>query len=218
MTPAMASPDHDALDGLISAEQDERRRLALFLHDGPVQQLAGIALMLDGALHAIGEGSAEQARTIVETALNQQRATIRELRDLSFVLEPVVLRDHGFGPALRALADQIRESLGIEVNVENANADALGETGGIALYAILRELVHQAVRRGPPTRIVIAVSTTADGGVVASVADNAEPERRRRSLESIEERARQLHGDVEVHVLEHGTDVRVTLPAHTARR
>ena len=160
----------------------------------------------------------EQAQAIIESALLQQRATIRELRDLSFVLEPVVLRDHGFGPALRALADQIRESLGIEVNVENANADALGETGGIALYAILRELVHQAVRRGPPTRIVIAVSTTADGGVVASVADNAEPERRRRSLESIEERARQLHGDVEVHVLEHGTDVRVTLPAHTARR
>ena len=33
-------------DRIITAEQDERRRLALFLHDGPVQNLAGIALML----------------------------------------------------------------------------------------------------------------------------------------------------------------------------
>ncbi|MDX6504435.1 MAG: hypothetical protein QOE29_1560, partial [Gaiellaceae bacterium] len=31
-------------DQLIAAEQDERRRIALFLHDGPVQNLAGIAL------------------------------------------------------------------------------------------------------------------------------------------------------------------------------
>jgi len=37
----------DRLDRLIAAEQDERRRIALFLHDGPVQNLSGIALMLD---------------------------------------------------------------------------------------------------------------------------------------------------------------------------
>ena len=32
---------------ILGAEQDERRRIALFLHDGPVQSLSGIALMLD---------------------------------------------------------------------------------------------------------------------------------------------------------------------------
>src|SRR5271163_3169085 len=108
MTHGMES-DHEALDRLISAEQDERRRLALFLHDGPVQQLSGIALMLDGALHAITDGSSEQAREIILGALRQQRETIRELRDLSFALEPVVLRDRGLEPALRALADQVHD-------------------------------------------------------------------------------------------------------------
>ncbi len=33
--------NHDALERLIAAEQDERRRLALFLHDGPVQRSRG---------------------------------------------------------------------------------------------------------------------------------------------------------------------------------
>src|SRR5271163_3979077 len=117
MTHGMES-DHEALDRLISAEQDERRRLALFLHDGPVQQLAGIALMLDGALHAIGGGETRQAQEIVREALLQQRATIRELRDLSFALEPVVLRDQGLEPALRGLADQSRESHGIRVELD----------------------------------------------------------------------------------------------------
>src|SRR5262249_57783872 len=82
--------NHDALERLIAAEQDERRRLALFLHDGPVQQLSGIALMLDGALHSLSGGEPEEAREIIEAALAQQRATIRELRDLSFPLEPLL--------------------------------------------------------------------------------------------------------------------------------
>ena len=37
-------------DQLITAEQDERRRMALFLHDGPVQSLSGISLMLDAVI------------------------------------------------------------------------------------------------------------------------------------------------------------------------
>lgn len=209
---------HDALERLISAEQDERRRLALFLHDGPVQRLSGIALMLDGALHAIKEGNDEQARAIIDSALTQHRATIRELRDLSFVLEPVVLRDHGFGPALRGLADQTAASHGITVEVTIAPETTIGATAGVALYTILRELIDQAVRRGPPARIEIAVSPGGDGGIAALVSDNADPERRRRSLESIEERVRQLYGEVEILVSATGTEVRVELPAHTAQR
>ena len=209
---------HDALERLISAEQDERRRLALFLHDGAVQQLSGIALMLDGAMHSLEKGAIDEARGIVESALRQQRATIRELRDLSFVLEPVVLRDHGFGPALRALADQVAASHELVCEVDTGKAAGIGETASIALYTILRELVDQAVRRGPPKRITIAVVQAADGELVASVSDNADPERRMRSLEGIEERARQLHGTLEVTAARTGTEIRVTLPAHTARR
>ena len=208
----------DALERLIEAEQDERRRLALFLHDGPVQQLSGIALMLDGALHSLSGERPEEARGIIESALTQQRATIRELRDLSFALEPVVLRDHGFAPALRAMADQAASSHGITFDVEVDDRVDMGATAGIALYTILRELVEQALRRGTPTHLRIEVSPTPDGGVVAIVADDAEPERRRRSLAEIEERVVQLHGTLEVRAGDDGTETRVGLPAHTAHR
>jgi signal transduction histidine kinase len=51
------------------------------------------------------------------------------------------------------------------------------------------------------------------------VADDAEPERRRRSFEAIEERVSQLHGEIAVHASDAGgTEVRVTLPPYTARR
>src|SRR5712671_1205817 len=91
----------EVTDQILGAEQDERRRIALFLHDGPVQSLAGIALMLDAALDLIARGLSDQGREVMGKALARTRTTIGELRDLSFNLEPVVLRDQGFGPAVQ---------------------------------------------------------------------------------------------------------------------
>ena len=218
MSQGEADGDRDRLDRLITAEQDERRRLALFLHDGPVQQLSGIALMLDAASHLVASGRLEEAQQILSNALARHRDTIRELRDLSFVLEPVVLRDQGFAPALNALADQIGTTHELRIDLALDGVDALGKTTQVALYTILRELVDQALRRGTPTHVRIHVSPTPDGGVVAAVADDAEPERRRRSFEAIEERVRQVHGRIEVDVSDDGTEIRVTLPPYTAQR
>ncbi|MGC9974719.1 MAG: histidine kinase, partial [Gaiellaceae bacterium] len=75
-------------DQLIAAEQEERRRISLFLHDGPVQSLSGITLMLDAALHQLSSGNPEEAKQVIEAVLERQRSTIKALRDLSFNLEP----------------------------------------------------------------------------------------------------------------------------------
>jgi signal transduction histidine kinase len=209
----------DRVERLIAAEQDERRRLALFLHDGPVQQLSGIALMLDAAQHSIAEGRSDEARDIIAKALDRHRETIRELRDLSFALEPVILRDQGFIPALQALVAQVGEAHSLRIDLSSDGAEDLGNTAQVALYTIIRELLEQSVRRGPPTRIAIRFAHTDDGGIEVAVADDADPERRRRSFEAIEERVRQVHGEIEVVVDEdHGTAVRVTLPPYTAQR
>jgi len=208
----------DGLDRLIAAEQDERRRIALFLHDGPVQNLSGIALMLDAALHAIETGKLEDARDVLGSALDRQRSTIRELRDLSFALEPVVLRDQGFGPALEALAEQIGTSNQIRIDLDLGDSDRVGGTAQVALYTIVRELLDQAVKRGPLTRIEVGMKALDGGGIETIVADDAEPERRRRSLEGIEERVKQLHGSIQVDAEEPGTRVVVTLPPYASRR
>ncbi len=208
----------ERLDRLIAAEQDERRRIALFLHDGPVQNLAGIALMLDATLHSIETGKLEDAKKVLSSALDRQRTTIRELRDLSFALEPVVLRDQGFAAALQALAEQVGATNRLRIDLDVAESEQLGETAQVALYTIIRELLDQAIRRGPPTRVTVSMTAAADGGIETRVTDDAEPERRRRTFEAIEERVSQLHGTIAMSVEQESTTVTVVLPAYATRR
>jgi two-component system NarL family sensor kinase len=201
---------------LLTAEQEERRRLALFLHDGPVQSMAGIALMLD----AVGETVPDDAQPVLERVLTQHRETIRALRDLSFNLEPVVLRDQGFGPAVKALTEQLGLEHEIAFDVDVEAAEELDERVQAALYQIIREALQGSVRRGPPTRVAISVRRRDDGGFETVILDDAPGERRRAIFDSLEERARTLNGSFDVQdggADERGTTVRVTLPPYAEK-
>ena len=71
----------DETEQVLAAEQDERRRIALFLHDGPVQSLAGVALMLDASLDLIERGDLEEAQNIIDRALIRTRSpTVERVR------------------------------------------------------------------------------------------------------------------------------------------
>jgi two-component system, NarL family, sensor kinase len=206
------------VDGLIAAEQEERRRLAVALHDGPVQSLAGIALMLDAALAAVNEGRLDDAREVMEGALARHRDTIRSLRDLSFALEPVILRDQGFAPAVHALAERLTVPGRTQIEVE-LQEDDLSEKAGVVLYQIVREALHGALARGSVSRISVRIAPVGDGGVEAVVADDGAGERRRGSFDAIAERARTLNGELTIDSGDGGgTTVRVVLPGYTARR
>jgi signal transduction histidine kinase len=200
---------------IITAEQDERRRLANELHDGAVQSLSGVALLLDAGLNSIEEGRSDEARQIIGRALQRHRSTIGQLRSLSFNLEPVVLRDQGFAPAVRALTDQVELAHHVHVDLDVDAAEQLAEQTQAALYQIIREAVNQAVRRGPPQTLSVTVRQADDGSVETAIADDAPGERRRRSLEEMEERARTLNGALMVeHGAPVGTTVRVVLPPY----
>jgi signal transduction histidine kinase len=201
--------DRELAEQVLAAEQDERRRIALFLHDGPVQSLSGVALMLDASIDLLGQGELEQAREILDRALHRTRSTVGELRDLSFNLEPVVLRDHGFAAAVDAFAQS--RGGGIEVTFDVAAVETLGEREQAALYQIAREALEEAIRRGPPSRFEI-VATRGDEALQLVIRDDAPTERRRRALEVLSERARTLGAKLSVDHDESGTTMSLELP------
>jgi signal transduction histidine kinase len=189
---AIADANGEPAEQVLAAEQDERRRIALFLHDGPVQSLSGVALMLDASLDLITRGEHEQARDILDRALARTRTTVGELRDLSFNLEPVALRDHGFTAAVDALVQTRGREHRVEVSLDVGLIDTLAEQTQAALYQIVREALEEAIRRGPPSRFEVSATSDAPGTLRLVIRDDAPTERRRRALEVLGERARTL--------------------------
>jgi two-component system NarL family sensor kinase len=197
---------------LLTAEQDERRRLALFLHDGPVQTLSGVALMLDAVHYAIEEGKVDDALRVLRDALERHREAIRSLRDLSFNLEPVILRDRGISPAVAALCEDVAMESALEIEADVGAADGLAENVQVALYQIIREAVNAAVhRRPPPSRVSVKVAREDDGRYRAEISDDGGEERRRSFFQVLSERARTLDGRISFDCSE-GTQIRLELP------
>jgi signal transduction histidine kinase len=200
---------------ILAAEQDERRRIALFLHDGPVQSLSGVALMLDAVTDFLARGATDEAGEVLDKALARTRITIGELRNLSFNLEPVVLRDHGFAMAVNALAQDrgIEHEMRFEVDV--AAAEVLGERAQAALYQIVREALEGAIRRGPPKTFSVRIVPAEDKSLEVTIHDDAPGERRRRSIEVLEERARTLGAAISVEPdASQGSTMRLVLPIY----
>ena len=216
MADAPDAPGHGELtEQILGAEQDERRRIALFLHDGPVQSLSGIALMLDAVGGFLNRGATEQAREVLDKALARTRMTIGELRDLSFNLEPVVLRDHGLAAAVNALAED-RGAHGITFELDVSAAEVLSERAQASLYQIVRESLEGAIRRGPPRTFSVVVAQRDAQALVMTIRDDAPGERRRRSIEALEERARTLGAALSIAHDDAGSTTKLDLPIYAA--
>jgi two-component system sensor histidine kinase UhpB len=211
--------DRALLAERILTEQEERRRLAELLHDGPVQHLSAIAQMLDAGLASLRDGETQQADEAFARGLELARSSARDLRALCEDLEPKVLRELGFSAAVGALARRLSSRYDVEIDLDIDHADELGENAQTALYQILREAIDQAVRRGAPTRIEVSVRATPVGGAELVVADDGPPERRSAVLEALAERAATLNARFSSEVrYPRGSTIRIEVPPSAARR
>ena len=201
------------------SEQEERRRVAELIHDGPVQQLSAISQMVDAGLAELDGGDEQRAREVLGRALELTREAARDLRQLCDDLEPRVLHQLGFASAAAALARRISSRHDVEIDLDVEAAETLGENAAVALYQILREATEQAVKRGGVARIEISLHTTDAGGVELVVQDDGSPERRAAVLDALAERAATLNGRFSSEVrFPRGSTIRIDVPPVTAHR
>jgi signal transduction histidine kinase len=206
---------------VVSAEQEERRRLSMFLHDGPVQTLSGVAMMLDAAVEAIEAGDGETAQRVLETARERQRAVIRSVRELSFALEPWTLRDQGFETALRAIADRFEADHDVTVRLDVADAEQLSHDDRVCLFQIVREAMTNALKHAAPSSIDVTVQGSPQSGLEARVADDGsgvmtspQDGLPHHGVASMQERAAILNGRLDIDAVPGtGTTVRVLVGA-----
>ncbi len=145
------------LAGAIQASNRERRRIASYLHDGPVQDIAGVAFALAPLADAAGARGDDAGRTALRGAAAQLRQNVRDLRSLLVDLHPPHLAAQGLKATLRDLASPL-EARGVAVALEVAGDDRLD--------AVQQALVHRVAQEALRNVLAYAAATSVEVRVV----------------------------------------------------
>jgi signal transduction histidine kinase len=205
----------------------ERVSLARDLHDGLLQSLTGIALLLQTVPSMMGSGS-EPARARLLEAQQLLAAHQRGLRRMIGRLEPmprdVAEVQSSLGTAIEDLVTQIEMEWGVHVEVKTARLlTPVPESLLFHMVHLVREALVNAVRHGRASFIRVEVWTD-DGKVHGTVADNGRgfPFRGRHDLAALTElkmgpitlkdRIASLDGNLIVESYESGASLEITLP------
>jgi PAS domain S-box-containing protein len=144
---------------LLEVQEEERRHLALELHDEVGQLLTGLRLLLkpnSDAQTGAGPARLEQAQAIVDQLLDK-------IRGLSFDLRPAVLDELGLIPALLELFENYTKQTGVQVrfrhkNVERRFAPEVETTA----YRIVQEALTNAARHAGAGGVTVRVWAAQD--------------------------------------------------------
>jgi signal transduction histidine kinase len=204
----------------IEADARVRRQLAESLHDGPVQELVSLDLMLTGAEQASDRGDVARTRELIHDARELAERNVRALRDEMIGLGPIAFDELSLDQAIRNCAPVWQKRWGIPVELRLEELDLANEICGI-LFGIIQEAVSNAGRHSGGGRIRVTVAVR--GGVAeATVSDDgrgfeeASPlgpsEPGHIGLASMRERAELLGGELRIDSGEDGTTVRAVVP------
>ncbi|WP_309121721.1 histidine kinase [Paenibacillus sp.] len=205
---------------IVTAREEERRRLGRDLHDGLGAELAGALLRIDAIADRF-EGDPELRDRFADAQRGIADA-IREVRRLAYSLRPPTLDEFGLAFAVRELALRCEQpSLRVEVEAPERlpPMTAAAET---AAYRIVQEALANALRHAGADRVTIALRWR--DGLEATVEDDGRglgpaPRAAGVGIRSMRERAEELGGAFELTAGRggRGTRVRVVLPDRKER-
>jgi signal transduction histidine kinase len=145
----------DALQRVVTAQEAERRRLALELHDETGQALTSILLGLKSVEEAPDLERAQRALAQVRELV---RSTLQDVRQLAVDLRPAALDDFGLVPALDRLVAGFREQTGIAVDFHSSLSDRLPADYETALYRIVQESLTNVVKHARAEKVSIVLT------------------------------------------------------------
>jgi two-component system, NarL family, sensor kinase len=202
----------------IDASEHERRRIAQDLHDGVVQNLAGVSYGLAAAAGELPEGS--EAREAVEDGAEQTRRSVRELRTLLVDIYPPTLQRSGLHAALSDLINGL-SSNGLQVECDIQPGLELPPATEALVFRAAQEAVRNAIAHAHASSLSIAVRPV-NGSVRLEVTDDgrgfdpdtiAEQSHGHFGLRVLADLARDAGGEMELVSAEgEGTLVRMEVP------
>lgn len=102
------------IEMIISAQEEERRKISRQIHDGPAQALSNFILQTEIALRVF-DVDAEMAKDELQNLKSSASNTFAHVRDFIFDLRPMMLDDLGLIPTARRYVEAFKEKTGLEI-------------------------------------------------------------------------------------------------------
>lgn len=205
---------------LMTAQEEERRRISRELHDDINQRLALLAIEM-GRMETHPSVSADAARQVFQSLAQRLAAISDDVRSMAYKFHPSLLDDLGLSAALTHLANEFSVNTGIKtVVVQEEFGDPLPQEITSCLYRIAQESLANVTKHAQASRVELEL--TCDGQeVTLSIHDSGvgfDLDRIRNhhlglGLVNMRERVRSVHGRLEIQAEPgQGTHIIVQIP------
>ncbi|MFN2589931.1 MAG: histidine kinase [Actinomycetota bacterium] len=196
---------------LVTAQDEERRRLERDLHDGAQQRLVSIALALRMARNHIDPDTEPELAARVDQAAEQMALALSELREFARGIHPAILTERGLVPALESLAERSPVAASVVASVDRR----LPATVEATAYFVVSEALANVGKYSKASRVTIEAKTE-DRYLLVEVADDgvggADPSRGS-GLRGLADRVAVVDGRLEIDSPPgEGTRLRCTIP------
>ncbi|HWJ55379.1 MAG TPA: sensor histidine kinase, partial [Vicinamibacterales bacterium] len=204
---------------LITAQEQERARLARDMHDDFNQQLAAVAIGI-GTLRQRAAGGDAEVIGLLQTLQERTVALSDQVRQFSHDLHPSMLDHVGLAPALRTHCSQMSQQHELQVQlVAGDDLAALPRDVAICVYRIVQEGLRNVLNHARVSSAMVAVHRSLDR-LEVTIADRGcgfDPQAAAAhaglGLLSIEERARLVGGTLSIESAPgQGTTLQVSIP------
>ena len=160
---------------IIQAQEDERRRLANQMHDGPAQSLTNFVLQAE-ICQRLFDRNPDSARAELDVLKESASVTFQRVRDFISDLRPMMLDDLGVIPTVRRYVESFENKSDISINLDVAGKEdrRLVEYQEVMLFRGIQDLMAQARDFADAKSITIKLDIEFNNAVIV-VEDDGRP-------------------------------------------
>nr|WP_245367891.1 sensor histidine kinase [Paenibacillus silagei] len=213
---------------IILAQEEERKRIAREIHDGPAQMLANLVLRTEIVERMLVKQEFGLVQAEVIDLKGQVRYSLEEMRKVIFNLRPMALDDLGLIPTLRKYVHDYEEKTKIRTSFETRGKEhRLSSAMEAAVYRLVQEALSNAAKHAYPSYVLVEITYQAqlikivvkDNGLGFNVKKISEQANRESfGLVGMRERVELLEGRMEIQSAENqGTTIVIHIPTNVEK-
>ena len=211
------------LERAVQTQENERKRLAMELHDSPVQWLTSAVYHLEACLESFRRGEKRMTGRELQEVQETLNKSLEELRHTAAALYPPGLEKQGLLKTMGHYAERFERDSGIRTSFQpSGSVPRLSAQVELATYRVVQEALSNVRKHSQATEVQLQMGLH-NGAVWASIRDNGtgfevddtgKAENGHLGLASMEERAHMLGGTLGVQSApDFGTQITLLIPS-----